>query len=151
MKSTIVLIKDEFGRADKKFFRPSTIKKWVIVVYEGERRFNQDVAQQMATNFVSGARAVGTCCVPLLRHSLMFSYRNDCSGSTTCHHLGEWPGKDRRCKCLNHFSCSCLNYSCFQQLRKAGQTCVQQKKEGPNLIVVILPDGGDDIYTAVKQ
>jgi eukaryotic translation initiation factor 2C len=55
-----------FGRADKKFFRPSVIKKWVIVVYESERRFNQDVARQMAINFVSGARAVGTCFVPLL-------------------------------------------------------------------------------------
>lgn len=38
-----------------------------------------------------------------------------------------------------------------QQLRAAGQA-VQAKSGGPpNLIVVILPEGGNDIYTAVKQ
>ncbi|KAF8806120.1 argonaute-like protein [Phlegmacium glaucopus] len=37
------------------------------------------------------------------------------------------------------------------QLRKAGKACVDQKKSPPNLIVVVLPEGGNDIYTAVKH
>jgi eukaryotic translation initiation factor 2C len=106
-----------WNMADKKFFRPSVIKKWVIVVYESERRFNQDVARQMAINFVSGARAVG---MTVQDSEPPITWENG-QGN-----IGN-------------------------QLRKAGQTCVQQKGEGPNLIVVILPDGGDDIYTAVKH
>jgi len=37
------------------------------------------------------------------------------------------------------------------QLRKAGKACVDQKGSPPNLIVVVLPEGGNDIYTAVKN
>lgn len=37
------------------------------------------------------------------------------------------------------------------QLRAAGAACAASMKAGPNLIVVILPEGGNDIYTAVKQ
>ncbi|EIW82123.1 argonaute-like protein [Coniophora puteana RWD-64-598 SS2] len=37
------------------------------------------------------------------------------------------------------------------QLRRVGQLCRQQKGKPPQLIVVILPDGGNDIYTAVKH
>lgn len=38
-----------------------------------------------------------------------------------------------------------------QQLRKAGKACVDKKGSPPNLIVVVLPEGGNDIYTAVKK
>ncbi|KAF9460917.1 argonaute-like protein [Collybia nuda] len=37
------------------------------------------------------------------------------------------------------------------QLKAVGAECVRQKGGPPNLIVVVLPDGGDDIYTAVKH
>jgi eukaryotic translation initiation factor 2C len=37
------------------------------------------------------------------------------------------------------------------QLRKAGKACFDQKGSPPNLIVVVLPEGGNDIYTAVKN
>jgi len=37
------------------------------------------------------------------------------------------------------------------QLRAAGAKCAAKYNAGPNLIVVILPEGGNDIYTAVKQ
>ena len=42
-------------------------------------------------------------------------------------------------------------FSFLQQLKKAGKACVDQKKSPPNLIVVVLPEGGNDIYTAVKK
>ncbi|PPQ95875.1 hypothetical protein CVT26_015567 [Gymnopilus dilepis] len=37
------------------------------------------------------------------------------------------------------------------QLRKAGKACVDVKKHVPTLIVVVLPEGGNQIYTAVKH
>ena len=37
------------------------------------------------------------------------------------------------------------------QLRAAGAACAANTGGGPNLIVVVLPEGGHDIYTAVKQ
>ncbi|KAI0254712.1 argonaute-like protein [Lactifluus subvellereus] len=38
-----------------------------------------------------------------------------------------------------------------QQLRAAGGECQRRAKNLPNLIVVILPEGGNDIYSAVKH
>lgn len=37
------------------------------------------------------------------------------------------------------------------QLRAAGKEVVTKYKGGPSLIVVVLPEGGNEIYTAVKQ
>ncbi|KAE9399799.1 argonaute-like protein [Gymnopus androsaceus JB14] len=37
------------------------------------------------------------------------------------------------------------------QLRAAGKAVVDKYKGGPNLIVVVLPEGGNEIYTAVKH
>lgn len=39
----------------------------------------------------------------------------------------------------------------LQQLMGVGMECKQKKGAPPNLMVVILPEGGNDIYTAVKQ
>ncbi|KAG6835954.1 hypothetical protein H0H93_012916 [Arthromyces matolae] len=38
-----------------------------------------------------------------------------------------------------------------EQLKSAGMEVVKLTKLGPNLIVVVLPEGGNDIYTAVKH
>ncbi|GLB35650.1 putative argonaute family protein [Lyophyllum shimeji] len=38
-----------------------------------------------------------------------------------------------------------------EQLRNAGAECARKNGGPPNLIVVVLPDGGNDIYTAVKH
>lgn len=48
-------------------------------------------------------------------------------------------------------SCVLATLNCAQQLRRLGGECMQKFKELPTLIVVILPEGGNDIYTAVKQ
>jgi eukaryotic translation initiation factor 2C len=37
------------------------------------------------------------------------------------------------------------------QLKKAGKACVDNKGSPPSLIVVVLPEGGNEIYTAVKN
>ena len=38
-----------------------------------------------------------------------------------------------------------------QQLKRAGKACYDKKGVPPGLIVVVLPEGGNDIYTAVKK
>ena len=38
-----------------------------------------------------------------------------------------------------------------QQLRAAGAECQRLTKGLPALVVVVLPEGGSDIYAAVKQ
>jgi len=38
-----------------------------------------------------------------------------------------------------------------EQLRSVGSECISKHQHPPNLYVVILPEGGNDIYTAVKQ
>jgi hypothetical protein len=45
-------------RRDKKLYIPETIRKWVIVIFENERFFNQDVVTGMIKGF--GARTVCT-------------------------------------------------------------------------------------------
>ena len=37
------------------------------------------------------------------------------------------------------------------QLRSVGSECIAKYQHPPNLYLVILPENGDDIYTAVKQ
>ena len=37
------------------------------------------------------------------------------------------------------------------QLRSVGADCISKHQHPPNLFVVILPEGSNDIYTAVKQ
>ena len=39
----------------------------------------------------------------------------------------------------------------MKQLRGAGSEVAQKKGSPPDLVVVVLPEGGNDIYTAVKQ
>ena len=37
------------------------------------------------------------------------------------------------------------------QLRSLGSECIAKCQHPPNLYVIILPEGGNDVYTAVKQ
>ena len=53
---------------DRKFFKPITINRWVVVIYEREQRFNRDTAYDMVRNFLEQFAAVGTC-MRVLRQS----------------------------------------------------------------------------------
>jgi len=46
-------------RRDKTLFKPETIRKWVVVVFESERSFGYSVVENMVKGFVQGARSVG--------------------------------------------------------------------------------------------
>lgn len=58
----------QWNMVDKKFYRPVTINRWVVVVYEREQRFNRDTAYDMVRNFLEQFAAVGTC-MRVLRQS----------------------------------------------------------------------------------
>lgn len=49
---------------DKKFFQPSVVNGWVIVVYELQSRFTLQAAQEMIAGLVSAAREVGKSFTP---------------------------------------------------------------------------------------
>jgi eukaryotic translation initiation factor 2C len=114
---TIKPANGQWNMRDKKLFKPMTIKQWVIVVYENQRRFPLQTAQEMATSFCEGAVSVG---MRVEDNRPLIFFENG-QGN-----IGE-------------------------QLKKAGKACVDAKKSPPNLIVVVLPEGGNQIYTAVKH
>ena len=41
-------------------FNPSQVPNWIVVVYERQQRFNEQVANQMATDLVRACEVVGT-------------------------------------------------------------------------------------------
>ncbi|KAM5537544.1 hypothetical protein V8D89_008789 [Ganoderma adspersum] len=47
---------------DRKFYRPATINRWVVVVYEREQRFNGSAAREMVRHFIQQFAAVGIKC-----------------------------------------------------------------------------------------
>jgi len=48
-------------RRDKKLFKAETIRKWVIVIFESGRFFNDDAVSSMISGFIQGAQSVGEC------------------------------------------------------------------------------------------
>ncbi|EJF60851.1 Piwi-domain-containing protein [Dichomitus squalens LYAD-421 SS1] len=48
-----------WNMVDKKFYRPATIKRWVVVVYEREQQFNMGTARAMVRNLLDALVAAG--------------------------------------------------------------------------------------------
>ncbi|KAJ7908290.1 argonaute-like protein [Mycena leptocephala] len=105
-----------WNMVDKKFFKPVSIDRWVVVIYERQGRFNEGAANDMINGLCASCKDVG---ITLLPTPFIF-----------------WENGQGRIA---------------DQLKAAGATCAKQKGKGPNLIVVILPEGGNDIYTSVKH
>ncbi|KAJ6548130.1 argonaute-like protein [Mycena vulgaris] len=106
-----------WNMADKKFYRPSTIAAWVLIVFESFGRFNDQVVREVATSFVEGCRSTGMTvndAIPIVR-------RVNGQGNI------------------------------LQDLQAAGAACYAEKKVIPTLFVFILPEGGNDLYTIVKN
>ncbi|THV08479.1 argonaute-like protein [Dendrothele bispora CBS 962.96] len=101
---------------EKRFFQPAVIKNWVLVVYESEKRFGKQVAQDVIDGIIAGCRSVGIQIQP----TKVIAWKNG-QGD-----IGAG-------------------------LKEAGKACVDMYGVGPNLMVIILPEGGNDIYTAVKH
>ncbi|KAJ6539414.1 argonaute-like protein [Mycena capillaripes] len=105
-----------WNMVDKKFFKPVAIDRWVVVIYEQQRRFNEGAANDMINGLCGSCRDVG---IKLAPTPFIF-----------------WENGQGRIA---------------DQLKAAGAACAAKAGKGPNLIVVILPEGGNDIYTSVKH
>ncbi|EGO01883.1 hypothetical protein SERLA73DRAFT_177463 [Serpula lacrymans var. lacrymans S7.3] len=114
---TIAPANGSWNMVDKRFYRPASIDRWVVVVYERQARFNQQAAQEMISGLMSSCASVGINV-------------NDTAPIVT------WQNGQGRIA---------------DQMRDAGAQCFQKTGVRPQLIVVVLPDGGNDIYTAVKH
>lgn len=44
---------------DKRFFTPADIERWVVVVYEQQRRFDSRTVGEMVQGILDGAASVG--------------------------------------------------------------------------------------------
>jgi eukaryotic translation initiation factor 2C len=114
---TVTPMNGAWNMIQRKFFRPATIDRWVVVVYERQGRFGQQAAQDLVSGMLQSCSDVGIKI-------------NDTAPLVT------WQNGQGRIG---------------EQLRAAGNECFQKTKQRPTLIVVILPDNGNDIYTAVKH
>ncbi|KAG6902071.1 hypothetical protein C0995_004769 [Termitomyces sp. Mi166 len=107
---------------DKKFYKPADIRTWVVVSYESQRRFSPEVAQDMVAGLVNACGTVGM----RVRDPQPIVRWENAQGKVA------------------------------DQLRAAGAEAAEKAKKegvpgGPSLIVVVLPDGGNEIYNAVKH
>lgn len=88
-----LLILIQILRVDKKFYRPATIRKWVVIIYESQQRFSNAAAERLVTDIVRGAQARGKYCMPVESSVLDLSPRNDCDGRAASYQVVQWPGK----------------------------------------------------------
>jgi hypothetical protein len=58
-------------RVDKRFVKPSTIERWVVVIYERSARFGEGPAREMITGLIQGCQAVGESITCLAEQSLL--------------------------------------------------------------------------------
>ncbi|KAG6866468.1 hypothetical protein C0991_003986 [Blastosporella zonata] len=109
-------------KIDKRFFRPAEVTEWCVVVYERQNRFGEQQARDMVAGLTASCRDVGIRFPANYTPVIM------------------WPNPQGRIE---------------DQLRAAGMAVRDRpgntSKSPPNLMVVVLPEGGNDIYTSVKH
>lgn len=47
------------SRVDKRFVKPVSIDRWVVIVYEQQRRFGEQAARDMVASLIESCRDVG--------------------------------------------------------------------------------------------
>ncbi|KAJ3829936.1 argonaute-like protein [Lentinula raphanica] len=111
-----------WNMAEKKLFKPESISRWVMVVFESQNRFRKDTEVSVVRSFIEGCQSVG---MNVEEKNPIVKYASGQGGYLRI--------KD--------------------ELRQAGLECVQKHKvnKGPDMLLIILPDGGNDIYRAVKH
>ncbi|KAF8963810.1 argonaute-like protein [Flammula alnicola] len=104
-------------RLEHKFFKSSSIARWMVVIYDTQRNFNDNAIRNMIGGFLESCASVG---IAVQTKDPLVKYQNG-QGNIE------------------------------EQLKGAGGECMQKLGGLPSLIVVVLPEGGNDIYTAVKH
>ncbi|KAJ3552291.1 hypothetical protein NP233_g12914 [Leucocoprinus birnbaumii] len=110
-----------WNMVDKKFYRSATIRKWVIIVYETQQRFNQQAVDRLIKDLVGAARAAG---MTVLMDSPVVKW---------CNAQGNVPDQFRQ-----------AGMECVARQPEAN-------KEGPGLFIAVLPNVAGDVYTAIKH
>ena len=60
-----------FQMVDKKFYQPSTVTGWIVIIYERQQRFSQRNAEDMVSGLMRSFEEVGMKCndaTPLIRY-----------------------------------------------------------------------------------
>lgn len=124
-------------RVDKRFFTPSVITSWIVIVYEQRQRFGDVAVKNMLAGLTESFREVGVWnFYPLLQiYPLIIGVVIGIT-VTAKSPLVKWENGQGKI---------------HEQLLAAGTELVKRDGTPPTLIVIILPEGGNDIYTAVKQ
>lgn len=121
-------------RVDKRFYRTTEILRWMVVVFETERKFTRNHAEDMIDGLAKGCNEAGKYFMDvLISTSFIFST------------IGIKIQKTRFVSWENPHKEVAVS------IRNAATPLITAMKGGPQLIVVVLPEGGNDLYTAVKQ
>ncbi|KAG6837428.1 hypothetical protein H0H93_009522 [Arthromyces matolae] len=116
------VVSELYPRVDKRFYRPAEVLEWCVVVYEQQGRFGEKAVRDMVDGLTASFRDVG------IRFPANYFP------------VVRWENGQGRIE---------------DQLKTAGLAVRDRpsnvRKLPPNLIVVILPEGGNDIYTSVKH
>jgi eukaryotic translation initiation factor 2C len=132
-------------------FRPAEIPNWVVLIYEHEQRFSQQAASQVITDLVRACEAVGWVIHGILTTASRTKFLTGIITNPLPAVL-KWESGQGNVGHVRHDTAYLtLLVTSPQQLRAACDECQEITKAPPTLIAVILPDGGTDIYTAVKQ
>ncbi|KAL0575953.1 hypothetical protein V5O48_006023 [Marasmius crinis-equi] len=123
-QATIVPRNGSWNMIDKKFHQPATIFNWYIVVYESERRFGREAVNDMIRGLIEGCNSTG---IQVKINNPYVIWEN---------------GQGNIANQLRNAGVHVYN---------ASERFFGGKKVGPNLVLVVLPENGDDIYTAVKH
>ncbi|KAF9454403.1 argonaute-like protein [Macrolepiota fuliginosa MF-IS2] len=110
-----------WNMVDKKFYRPATIRKWVVIIYEIQHRFNRAAAERVVNDLRGAARARG---MNVMMNQPTIKW---------CNGQGDIPRQFME-----------AGQECLAQEPGAG-------KEGPGLFIVILPNTAGDVYVATKH
>lgn len=131
-------------------FRPAEIPNWVVLIYENEQRFSQQAASQVIMDLVRACEAVGWFIYGILTASRTKFLTGIITNPLPA--VVKWESGQGNVSHVRHLTAyPILLVTLPQQLRAACDECQEITKAPPTLIAVILPDGGTDIYTAVKQ
>ncbi|THH18233.1 hypothetical protein EW146_g2726 [Bondarzewia mesenterica] len=121
---TIVPRDGAWNMIDKRVFQPcSRVDHWVVVIYEQQRKFNDRNVDDMVNGLMSACVTVG---IQMPQVPAIVRWES-----------GQGVIGDVQILSILWFA--------------VGSACKQKTNNFPTLIVVILPEGGNDIYSAVKH
>ncbi|KAJ3529107.1 hypothetical protein NM688_g7899 [Phlebia brevispora] len=116
-----------WNMANRKFYKPVTIERWCIAVFEKPARFGQPLANELIKQFAMACQDVG---IIVSEKEPVIGYADP----------------------QNNISAHMFQFYLPQELKAIGQRSRNKHSQRlPNLIVAILPDNATELYTAIKH